>query len=538
MAFRTSRVNPGGGVALRWVAFVLAAVIVSVVAIWILSARFDLDTPSVIDDWHAIAASPDEAAVALHLGNPEPQRYRPGWILWNYVQWHTLDGPHGLVGPNVWNVGRALVLVVGLCLVTMLALPPPRSRRSALVIAGLIALPSLLVVTTPAFALDLARFGPQEPLLIGAMGVGGALLVIATQSLLVEPAEIHRVRTAALAVAGSAFWIVGVYQKEASVCVLPFVVCVCVAGRDRLTAWRSIGLGRRVALSSLAAVILVPLVHVAVETVRIAGRGDLVYDTEVDGGRGALRGVRDLIGLIGENLTLLAMLVMLGAVTAVFFAFFVTRTPNWPAVGAMLSGIFAMFFAGQAGVVVSRYYMPILALFAVAFSIALGSFGPRTRIVGLVAVLVVALPYAVVGRDRIGNWATVEQEWSEFLGLVTEADATGCPVAVAGFGAEVSEAIPVLVALERPGTRDTCPTKATYLVAGEDEEGVALVNACAPGGMSTLRDWPAGSVYRCDRLATAPVADPALGEVTPEQLIARRELDSRRRGTTPWQPSG
>jgi hypothetical protein len=86
--------------------------------------------------------------------------------------------------------------------------------------------------------------------------------------------------------------------------------------------------------------------------------------------------------------------------------------------------------------------------------------------------------------------------------------------------------VPVLVALERLGTRDTCPSGATYLVVGgEYEAGGALVTACAPGALETLRDWPSGSVYRCDRLATAPVYDPDLGEITPEQLVARRQLE-------------
>ena len=41
----------------------------------------------------------------------------------------------------------------------------------------------------------------------------------------------------------------------------------------------------------LGAVVMLPLVHVAVETVSIVLRGDLVYDAEVDAGRGAWAGV-------------------------------------------------------------------------------------------------------------------------------------------------------------------------------------------------------------------------------------------------------
>ena len=76
-----------------------------------ISPRFAIDGPSLVDDWSAIIRSPDQLRCRLRVSTiPETDRFRPGWIVWNYLQWHTLDAPESLVGPNVWNVGRVLVV--------------------------------------------------------------------------------------------------------------------------------------------------------------------------------------------------------------------------------------------------------------------------------------------------------------------------------------------------------------------------------------------------------------------------------------------
>ena len=100
-------------------------------AVWLISGRFATDSPSLVDDWSAIARAPDQVDELIRLRNPEDQRFRPAWIVWNYVQWHTLDAPGGLIGPNFWNLLRAFVLVAGLTLATALALPSrgPEPRR-------------------------------------------------------------------------------------------------------------------------------------------------------------------------------------------------------------------------------------------------------------------------------------------------------------------------------------------------------------------------------------------------------------------------
>src|SRR6266516_2064209 len=147
--------------AVRWLPLLLAVLLVWGLAFWIISPRFQLATPSFVDDWWAATQSSHQLAHIVRLGDPETVRYRPGWILWGYVQWHTFDAPRGLDGPNAWNVARLFVLVAGLSLLTAVALRPGRDMRNAAGLAALAALPALLVVTVPVFAVDLTRFGPQ-----------------------------------------------------------------------------------------------------------------------------------------------------------------------------------------------------------------------------------------------------------------------------------------------------------------------------------------------------------------------------------------
>src|SRR5437867_3381728 len=87
-------------------------------AVWIISPRFGIWGPSVVDDWSALDNAPGALHHLLHLAyDPakvnDPYRYRPGYTaVWNSLLWHTLGAPKGLTGPNLWNLLK-LVLFVG-----------------------------------------------------------------------------------------------------------------------------------------------------------------------------------------------------------------------------------------------------------------------------------------------------------------------------------------------------------------------------------------------------------------------------------------
>jgi hypothetical protein len=507
----------------RW-SLLAAIVLVSGVAVWATSPRFTLDVPSLEDDWAAISESSKQVTELASLTNPEIERFRPGWIVWNYVQWHTFDAPRGLVGPNGWNIARLLVFVAGLSLLTGLALPRPRRAWDAALFPVLAGLPAFLVLMVPKFSRDLARFGTQEPLLIGGMALGGSLLVLAGRSLLADDRRLERWRIAALAVAGSGFWLLGAYQKEASVCVLPLLAAVVFAGRARLATWSRLSSGRRSGLAALAGIVLLPLTHVAVETARIASRGDLVYEAEVDRGRGVVRGVEVLYDWAHEVLSPDAHLVVYGAVAFTLLAALIRRRLDVLAVGALAAGALTFLFAAQSGAAVSRYYMPLYALFAVALALSLARLPRIVQLAALAWMLLAFVPPPGV-REEVRVWTEEERPEGALVAAVADLVSSRCTVATGGLELETRAALPVLVALEGRPLEASCPQRSPYFVLGVGTGAATLTSACTPGALEhVLQGGESMALYRCDRLRTRPVADPLFGSLEPATLVALHRL--------------
>ena len=111
--------------------------------------------------------------------------------------------------------------------------------------------------------------------MLGGLALGAALLVLVARSLLADE-PVAPVSTGLLAASGCFFWLVGVYQKETSLCAVPLLAAAVWVERARLSRWRLLHPSRRRALVGLGLVIVLPLLHVAVVTARIALRGDLV----------------------------------------------------------------------------------------------------------------------------------------------------------------------------------------------------------------------------------------------------------------------
>ena len=138
-----------------------------------------------------------------------------------------------------------------------------------------------MLVATPGLATDLARLGPVEPMLVAGMGCGLALALASTRRLL----ERGRPRALWLAafVAGYALWLLGVYQKEASICALalfPFLYLVL----DR--RWRAAGviaapLYRSKGFLIAGCLLVLPLLHMMYEITQVTADGETVYGTDV-----------------------------------------------------------------------------------------------------------------------------------------------------------------------------------------------------------------------------------------------------------------
>jgi hypothetical protein len=449
-------------------------VAVSGLAMLIVSPRFTIGGLSLVDDWSSYAKSPHALRQLLRLSyDPaavgDPHRYRPTSIaVWNGLVWHTLGAPGSLVGPNLWNTVRIL-LYVGCATALLLALVPravPRRARVALA-AGLPA----LVLATPGFGPDFARFGPAEPLLVGGM-IGGALLLVLALRSLLDGAPWRRI--APPLAAGYVLWLFGVYQKETSVCFLvaaPFVYL----SLDR--RWRATGLIRRPLVAhrrfqAVAVALLLPVVHMATEVVRVAAAGTTAYGQHVPRGAGGLAGSL----VVGTATQWAAMTVALEspvwAVLSLVAAGLAVRALrrrealDWLVAGFVLTGWSALAFqALSRAEIVSRYYLPSVTLFGAATAIALARSRPSFRRGDVAVVSLVLLLGAFGSYWNVRAWAANEREGNALVDRVAAANPQACPVYMGRLETELAHATPVLVALEGPRGTGCTPGAAAVLVA-------------------------------------------------------------------------
>ena len=202
---------------------------------------------------------------------------------------------------------------------------------------------------------------------------------------------------------------------------------------------------------------------------RIVQRGDLVYDAEA-GDRGLVDGVRELWNWTHEAVPENARLLAYGAVVLTVVASVVRRRIDPIAVGALLSGALTFVFAGQSGVVATRYYIPVVALFAVAFALSLARLPTLVVAAGVLAVFFSFMPPPGT-RDEVKSWTNEELGNGALVREVAEHERSGCVVAAAGLDLETSVALPVLVAITGSDTAPAVRAGETVLVSGPGADG-------------------------------------------------------------------
>ena len=472
-----------------------SSVIACALATWIIADRFSLSRPSLIDDWWNITVS------------SEPSRFRPAYTLWNYVQWHLLGAPESLIWPNVANVGRVLLLVAGLAALTALALGAQQADEYALGFLALVLLPPLLVVTVPQFDVDLARFGPQEPILVGGLTLGGSLLFLGCCELAREDASRRRPRIAFLLSVGYLFWLLGVYQKEASVCAAVVAAVLALASRHSLRR-PSAALEKRtrVALAAVGAAALLPVAHVGVEIIVISrehsesviGAGESLTSRARNVGT-ALESMPSVLGTpVGWGL-----LVIVAAGIAVRF---IQRRPDWTQVALLLGAFAFLAWSTQVGLYPSRYFIPFVSLLAVAFSRLLSQLPPFVRWASIVIFASLALLTAERGRTAVESWTASERKGISLVDTVARLDASGCPVVIDGLDVERAAALPVLVRM-RHLPRGYCRTTRAFLISDQSNANRVSRHICATRARDILGSWPhfeaVVQVTRCRAIAPA-----------------------------------
>jgi ABC-type multidrug transport system fused ATPase/permease subunit len=474
--------------------------VVGLVTLWAYAPRVTYLFPSLIDDWSAIAKAPEQLRDVVALGNPEAQRYRPGFIMWNALQWHTLGAPNDFLGPQFWGLARAAVLVLGVTLLAALLIVPAsdtsewRDRRWLLV-AGV----PLAAITAPSLAIDLARFGPQEPLLVGCMALGAVLLVYAVDSLL--RGEPPTTSVVLASVGGLLLWAFGVLQKETSCCVLllaPFLLPMVRAQRER---WSQLRRPRRSTLGLIAAGVLLPFVPMAVRLVESAFADERFYEEAAAG--------KSRVQRLSEQLEQADGILHSPVPSVLFVAAFVLLAlqmikfgVDWLSVGLLVVAVAFVVFAAETGIVASRYYLPVIVLSALALARAVVPFGSIPVVLTGLALIGAGLWQADEGRGWVHWWRDGERDRETLVREAAGRQAGGCDVDVIGLNVELVQALPVLMPLADEPPHDCVSGERFMVVIDPGGRGTEtppddpVLSACAPEPAPV---WSShiGKILRC-----------------------------------------
>jgi hypothetical protein len=477
----------------------ICLLLTGLVTLWTIGPRLGYRFPSTIDDWSAIDKAPHQLHVVLRLGMPEDMRYRPGFVVWNALQWHTLGAPERFVGPEVWGLARVAVLLVGVLLLALLLVEAQRPRVLGrdprwLLVAGV----TLAVVTVPALGVDLARYGPQEQLLVGCMALGAVLLVRALNALLDGR---RSWTTPVAAVAGVLVWSFGVLQKETSTCVLllaPFLWPTIRAERGR---WRLASPRRRAGIGLVAAGLLLPFVPMVARTIQLGLADERVYESAATGTSLASR-ISDQLsqagGVLASNLPVAIVLaaIALVAVGAFRFGF------DWLSLGLLVVAFAFVAFAADTGIDTSRYYLPPFVLAARALARSAVPLGTVAIVASGLLLTVGGLAYAPAARHWVAGWVEAERARETIVRAAAARAAGGCEVRVVGLNVELVEALPVLMPLAKESPSGCVPGERFVVVIDRGAPGTAtppdnpILAACRPEP-TPVETIDVADIFRC-----------------------------------------
>ena len=459
--------------------------VVLALGVWVISPRFGITGPSLIDDWKAVLSTP---AAMRGLGfsyHVSEARFRPAWILWNWAQWRwSSSATPSMFGANLFDVLRLGLLVAGITSFAWLVVP--RGGRGRVEQATLCALPALIVVTVPAFAEDLARFGPEEPALVGGMMLGGALLYWGGRELS-RDSERSAVRAYSLVVGGFVSWSYGVFQKETSVCVLLFLALAIPMGRGllrRLTE-RQIRVG-----AILTAVALVPVLAMLLQVIHIVRGGSLAYGAHVKAGSGAISVLGDAFRVMhSETHSRWGYLLLAASVTPLVVSVW-RRRPDWVQLMILVVAFAWLEMSAQTEIFASRYYLPSVALLAIGTARAVSALPQHLSRGILVVASVTTLISAGGAHANVRSWASGDQLGDDLVAAVRRDTHGGCHLTILGVDPERTEAIGGLVANRKSPVE--CASVARYLLIGPSTNQSAQAE-CAGEQPVQIGEWRVGN---------------------------------------------
>ena len=407
----------------------------------------------------------------------------------------------------MWNVLRICVFTGGVtALAWSLTAPAAPERLAQRARLALVALIPLVLVTVPGFAVDLTRFETQEPLVVGATAAGAVLLATTTWSVLHQRARRQAWVTGVL---GIVLWTLGVLQKETSLAILLVAPFLLPFAPEANRLWRELGRRGRLSLIALATAATLPLLLMTVWTAKIIAAGELVYGVDVKAGPGLIRNIHTQVVLAGPVLgTSLGTVLCVATVIAVIAVLVRCRSLDWLALGLLVVAAGFLVFAAESGVVTSRYYLPSLALLALALARLVSRLGANAMYVVVAMLAIFTLTQFHDARSSVRNWAGDDRLREAIVRDAAARSAGGCQVTATGTTAEFLFAFPVLLPLAREKAAGCEPGRRYVVVfggatTGPDAEKDPILAACLPAtevkafGKPTPTSDAVATVLRC-----------------------------------------
>ena len=494
------------------------ALVVFAVGVWVISPRFSITGPSLIDDWYAIRAAPRVLHEVLTLSPDVRARFNPGWVLWNWIQWRLPGAPENMLGPNALGVARLALLVTGMTTAT--AILVRRDDEYPFARALLYSLPALVVVTVPDFAVELARFGPQEPALTGGMLLGGSMMYWGGREL--NDGAATRVRPWLLLGVGLSIWCYGVFQKETSICAFLLLVLIVPCGRNW---WRKLRSGehRTLVAAAILAAAALPLLIVLYEVAKIVERGSLVYGARVRTGGSAVSVFLHGFGHMHSETHSRLGFLLTAIVLAALLLGLLRRHVDWTLLALILVAFASFEMSFQSGVYTGRYYLPTIALLAIGSARAIRVLPkiPRYAVAGVAFALLLISANGANTNTR--DWASGDQLGDDLVSAVALSTNNGCNLRIKGVDDERSQAIAFLVSYHHPFD---CKQVARHSLIGPSATQTPAT-ACGILKPTLIGEWRVGNaepiqLFRCDQLdATNVVPRRMLGRSTHMERVGR-----------------
>jgi hypothetical protein len=498
--------------------------------------------PSLIDEWFGVTYSGPALHALLHghffsSGLDFSGRYRPAYTaIWNYAQWHVPEG-FSMTSAAGWGMLRIAVFLVAVWVLTSWLI-----GHASNVPRPLLWLAPAAVALTPGIADDLARYGPGDPMMVAGLIIGLAMIGAGVRRLAfdAQASKGHASAAAAVIALGYLVYLVGVYSKEASFCLLAFVpfFLIWLATSDgRYAAPRS----RKVwvLLVGLAVLLVAPLLHVATHLALSLTSGERPYPAAEHSlvAKVYAAGLSPLFGYPPVLQTWLWFAAAPGAIIVVVTTARRREPEAWLLLGVLTTGFLMTSLALARGEIGSWYYIPWIVAVA-----AVGTRGlARTNMSLFLGIAALVAVTGVSGtRTALADWAHNERSGSTAVEIAKGVVNASCPLYLTSFDIERRVAIPLLFRHAQARPIESCSPSSS--------EAYALSWANAPlspqfAARCTSRWQSLGTVdelgtYRCRSLSSAAVPDQNAASGYPKiQVVALHPSTQLPRPRTLFQPA-